>query len=275
GAKLSVLSQSELYKGIREHRPRAHRIRTERAMARALLAIEAMNGVSPHPSKLWANLKKRKHGTFTQKWCAFNWKALHDAHKIGEFWKHTPVRDRYMPCTACNEPVESLEHIVFECRMTNQETVWTLTKDLWRRTGMDFPETNIGTVLGISEIEIKRADGSTNRGLTRLFRILVSEAVYLIWLLRCEWRISREANPMRVHPATEVAARWRAIINRRLKMDWNLTNQAIFKKRALRKSLVEQTWNRLKLHETGITANLCEGVLVGSGIADRLPGRNR
>ncbi|KAF6763351.1 hypothetical protein DFP72DRAFT_759224, partial [Ephemerocybe angulata] len=275
GARLSALSQSEFYRGVRQLKVQEPRSRTQRMVEQAELAIEAMNGYRPHPSKLWLNLKQRKHGTLTQKWCAFNWKALNGAHKVGEFWKHTPVSDRYMPCTSCNAPVESLEHIIFECRMTNQELVWKLTKDLWNRTSATFPDLNLGIVLGISEIDIKREDGSTDRGLTRLFRILISETVYLIWLLRCEWRISREADPMRVHPASEVTARWNARIGRRMRMDWNLTNQAIHKTRALNKSLVQRTWNRLRLSETGITVNVSEGVLVGSGAAERLPGRNR
>ncbi|KAF6750380.1 hypothetical protein DFP72DRAFT_817847, partial [Ephemerocybe angulata] len=275
GAKLSALSQSEFYRGIRHLQAPSPRARTHRMTEQAVLAVEAVNGYCPHPGKLWINLKKRVHATLSQKWCAFNWKALHGAHKVGDYWKHMPVSDRYMPCTSCNAPTESLEHIFFECRMTNQELVWELTKALWNQTSVAFPDLNLGMVLGISEIEIKRENGSTDRGLTRLFRILISEAVYLIWLLRCEWRIGREADPMKVHPANEVAARLHARISRRMKMDWNLTNRSIHKTRALDKSLVGRTWNRLKLSEMGTTVTTGEGVLVGSGAVRRLPGRNR
>ncbi|KAF6743471.1 hypothetical protein DFP72DRAFT_796246, partial [Ephemerocybe angulata] len=275
GARLSVLSQSELYKAIRHHHKNDTRKNTHRAVKQALDTIEATSGSRPPPSQLWLALKKRKHKTLTQKWCAFNWKALHQAHKVGEYWLHTRMKDSRMPCTECNAPAESLEHILLECRVSHQELVWDLVKSQWELTGREWPCINMGLILGISAIQIRDPDGKVNHALTRLFQILVSESCYLIWCLRCEWRIGREANPMRRHTVSEVTARWQSAINKRLRMDWKLTSRAIYKKKALPQRLVARTWQLIAPNLQYINEKRIEGVLVGMGIERRPPGRNR
>ena len=45
-------------------------------------------------------------------------------------------------------------------------------------------------------------------GSSRLYRIVVSESVYLIWKLRCEWRIERDEDQARLHTESEIVARW-------------------------------------------------------------------
>lgn len=52
------------------------------------------------------------------------------------------------------------------------------------------------------------------RGVSRLLQIMISEAVHLIWVLRCE-RVIQE----KTHTPEEVKARWFKAINRRLTDD--------------------------------------------------------
>ncbi|KAF6755004.1 hypothetical protein DFP72DRAFT_990228 [Ephemerocybe angulata] len=138
-----------------------------------------------------------------------------------------------------------MEHIMQECRVSGQATVWKLAKEAWSRTGIQWPDVTFDLILGIGSVEIKGRDGKIRDGRTRLFQILISESAYLIWLFRCEWRISREQNTMQIHTVKEITARWKMAITRRLRLDWALTSKLSFGKRALRAAEVKRTWNGL------------------------------
>ncbi|KAF6746130.1 hypothetical protein DFP72DRAFT_823459, partial [Ephemerocybe angulata] len=55
--------------------------------------------------------------------------------------------------------------------------------------------------------------------------IIISESAHLIWCLRCEWRIGREGKLDCLHTEAEITGRWRAVVNRRLRLDWALVNK--------------------------------------------------
>ncbi|KAF6747132.1 hypothetical protein DFP72DRAFT_920581 [Ephemerocybe angulata] len=64
---------------------------------------------------------------------------LHNGYRLGHYWKNIgAMRDERMPCHECEEPVESMDHILRECRVSGQATVWKLAKELWV-TGLDRP----------------------------------------------------------------------------------------------------------------------------------------
>jgi hypothetical protein len=78
-------------------------------------------------------------------------------------------------------------------------------------------EINIGFILGLNaagvnnpqdQIERNPRSIATQKGMTRLLQILISESAHLIWVLRCE-RIIREEN----HSDDEIRARWLRKIN--------------------------------------------------------------
>ena len=62
----------------------------------------------------------------------------------------------------------------------------------------------LGRVLGCGLAKIRDQRGKTLKGSSRLFMIVVSESAYLIWRLRCEWRIEREENQSKIHMREEV-----------------------------------------------------------------------
>ncbi|KAJ7661175.1 hypothetical protein B0H17DRAFT_953751 [Mycena rosella] len=99
---------------------------------------------------------------------------------------------------------------------------------------------------------IKRGDVGT----TRLFRILVSESAFLIWRLRCE-RVIQEKD---LASAREIHNRWLKTINNRLGLDG-------YGKKAIKKSLVLKTWQRVLKNERNLPKNwIWEAeVLVGIG----------
>ena len=59
-------------------------------------------------------------------------------------------------------------------------------------------------VLGCGLAKIQDQRGKMLKGSSRLFTIVVSESAYLIWRLRCEWRIESEENQSKIHTREEV-----------------------------------------------------------------------
>jgi len=113
-------------------------------------------------------------------------------------------------------------------------------------------------------------------GTNRLYTILISESLYLIWKLRCEWRFQRGANPTKCHSTFEIHNRWLSTINSRLQLDCLLTNSRRYERKALPSALVQKTWHGTLLNEQDLPDNWHQvpGVLVGIG-TPRPPGRNR
>jgi len=154
--------------------------------------------------------------------------------------------------------------------------IWVLVPSVWRkRSATDLP-TEYGAILGCGLSSFKKANGKPDKGLNRLFRILMSESIYMIWILRCERVIAWCDDPTRVHSPHEIHNKWLQAINTRLRMDSVQTNKKIFKKRVLETKIVLQTWKKCLWDDLHETRNWCgkTGVLVG--IAPRRPpGRNR
>ncbi|KAF6747264.1 hypothetical protein DFP72DRAFT_992593 [Ephemerocybe angulata] len=248
------MTQSVLYKGIRRKAVAPVRQSTQRHIEAVTHLLEENTGTRPRPSQVWASLA-RGH-TLSKKSRVFLWKAMHNAHKVGCFWEHTKLALTRAPCRYCDVPRESLEHILFECKASGQEYVWDVAKEYWANTGHPWPELSFTTLLSISLYEIRDDEGALLVGLTRLFHIIISESLYLMWILR-----------------------WLAVINRRLKYDRILTNKSSYGRKALNPLLVRWTWEplmestyRQRPHPDWATN---AGVLVGMGGSRRPPGRNR
>ncbi|EAU86973.2 hypothetical protein CC1G_08444 [Coprinopsis cinerea okayama7 len=278
GIKLLEASQSLLYKAIRLRKDPPRRSRTHRNLDLIANTIEELNGEKPKEEAIWASTRR---GTDIRKPIkTFIWKCIHEAHKVGRYWEHTDVADTYMPCSHCDVDVESMHHIMFECTATGQTTVWEEVDKLWQATGLDKPHISLALIMGVNLVTIRSEDGTAAPGATRLFRILVSEAAYLIWVLRCEWRIGKEADARMIPTAEHIRNRLLANINKRLRFDRILTNRRAYGKKALKPRLIEATWYPV-LDEASRHSTLPDdwvknkGVLVGIGRTRRPPGRNR
>jgi hypothetical protein len=73
---------------------------------------------------------------------------------------------------------------------------------------------------------------------SRLYQIIVSEAAYLIWRLRN----NRVINEKACESHTEAQNRLDYIIKNREKIDSLLTNKYRYKRRAMKKGIVRNTW---------------------------------
>lgn len=121
GAAVNGLTQAQAYTLIREYKPQPERPRTKRRVDKIREAVESVTGTRQKAETLWKSLCQRKKTTITQEFSAWAWKAIHEGHKVGGFWRHTTVRDEFMPCHKCDEPIESLEHILTECKVSGQK----------------------------------------------------------------------------------------------------------------------------------------------------------
>ncbi|KAJ7054188.1 hypothetical protein C8F01DRAFT_995694, partial [Mycena amicta] len=106
-------------------------------------------------------------------------------------------------------------------------------------------------------------NGKELKGSSRLYKILLSESVFLIWKIRCEVVTQDDGVPK---DEAKIHNRWLAIINERLEMDKSLTNQRRFGKiHSIHPCLVLDTWRDTLADETQLPDDWIrqDGVLVG------------
>ncbi|KAF6758942.1 hypothetical protein DFP72DRAFT_807262, partial [Ephemerocybe angulata] len=279
GAAARSITQATAYQHIRNIKHKTERRRTHLMVEMTKATIMEASGIEPTAQAIWRSLQKRKGTALSLKFAAFAWRGLHDSHKVGKFWEHiTAVRDTHMPCRSCGVPEESMSHILTECSVSGQETIWKLARKAWEHTNLDFPNITLGLILGIGTLQIKDTDGKVLDGRTRLIQILVSESAYLAWLIRCEYRIGRGEDESQKHTTQEIEARWLTTLSRRLRLDWAMTNTLTFGRKALRKSVFKRTWSDIasRKSRTSLRSDIVgRGVLVGRTANRRPPGRNR
>ena len=96
------------------------------------------------------------------------------------------------------------------------------------------------------------------KGATRLLQILISEAMHLIWVLRCE-RVIQE----KTHTHHETKARWLKAINRRLTEDKIVATK--IKRTKHYTNLIKATWENILKRNLNLPHNWLQDseVLVG------------
>ena len=223
--------------------------------------------------QIWLSLKNRDIAKNIR---AYLWKCMHDAHHCGAFWLRIPGYEQRATCQVCGCD-KSMEHIVTECRVSGQDTVWKLTRMLLTKKGVSQLMTpSIGQILGCGLADLWDQRGKLQRGRSRLYTIVVSESAYLIWRLTCEWRIERGGDEERLHTKAEVESRWLAMVNMRLKFDCLMTDKKRYGHKAIDPEVVRRTWDGVLFDKRGLSENWVSkaGVLVGMR-AMRPPGHNR
>ncbi|KZV98490.1 hypothetical protein EXIGLDRAFT_807784, partial [Exidia glandulosa HHB12029] len=201
--------------------------------------------------KIW---RSTQHRDFSKEVRTFLWRTGHGGHRCGPFlenWGGEWVEKS--KCKSCpDRPVESIEHVLVHYRNPARAQVWALAKGVWEATKRPWPDVSLGLVFGCGAARFTYTDGAGEEreaiGTSRLFRIILSEAALLIWRLRCKRVMEHKDEPDWEHPPAYVESEWLRIINDRLTSDRLLTNKRIYKKykkRALKKSLVIDTWQCL------------------------------
>ncbi|KIM79700.1 hypothetical protein PILCRDRAFT_25800, partial [Piloderma croceum F 1598] len=67
---------------------------------------------------------------FSKTYHSFIWKSLHSTHKIGTYWTQILEFEQRERCAKC-EATEDLKHIILQCDIPGQKTVWRNVKQLW------------------------------------------------------------------------------------------------------------------------------------------------
>ncbi|KAG1856194.1 hypothetical protein C8R48DRAFT_749170 [Suillus tomentosus] len=235
-------------------------------------AVREISTNTPTESQIWKSIRdkdipKNIHG--------FLWKSLHGAYCLGDFWCNILNFEHRGTCQLCGG-IESMEHILVDCEDScARKVICTLAEKLWHLREADWPNIRYGTILGCNLANFVDTQKKRLEGKSRLFSILTCESAHLIWKLRCERVIKFNNEEDKFHSKNEICNRWILTINKRLKYDKILTNTARYGKRALKESLVLQTWSGVLLDEDDLPDNWIKhaGVLVG--ILPQRPGHNR
>ncbi|KAF6747300.1 hypothetical protein DFP72DRAFT_822031 [Ephemerocybe angulata] len=147
-----------------------------------------------------------------------------------------------------------MSHILQECVISGQETIWELAKAAWAVTGLEWPCVTVETVWGVGLLKAKDDEGKVLKGRTRLLQILISE--HLAWCIRCEHRITSKS-----HTRREIENRWRAAMSKRLRIDWALANKQAYGKKALNYRVIKATWLR-KYDTVSVSERQCNLCLI-------------
>ncbi|KAI9064313.1 hypothetical protein FKP32DRAFT_1553087, partial [Trametes sanguinea] len=117
-----------------------------------------------------------------------------------------------------------------------------------------------GLYLAASAVTVCGSDGRTLAGATRACKLLLSEAAYLIWRLRCQRVIEWAETPTKQHSVAAVHNQWAALLRRRQKVDRLACQERYTMLSKLSANLVEATWTGLLDDDDSTTM---PGVLVG------------
>ncbi|KAF5365423.1 hypothetical protein D9758_010835 [Tetrapyrgos nigripes] len=229
GAKLSTMTQALAYQAIRERkmkkekRKNGPRRRTVRNLEKVRAQVEEAFEIVPKAEAIWRAIR---HKDFARKTRNFLWMTTHDAYMTGSLWQRASFSEELQERAICkhDNQLEDMEHILTSCESPGQNVVWELAQRLWeKKSRKEWYRPGIGTILGAAAGDIK--DQETEKlksGETRLWRILIAESAYLIWVLRCKRVIANENTQF---SEDEITNRWSKMINERLKLDARMTNK--------------------------------------------------
>ncbi|KAG2743962.1 RnaseH-domain-containing protein, partial [Suillus brevipes Sb2] len=268
GAKLSAITQALAYKGIREHIPFAPRRKTTSNLDVTRFAIQELTGQLETDASIWTGCR---HKDLSKKIRQFLFKAMHGAHRIGEFWTNIPTYEHRARCTHCNADNESMEHILTDCPQNANSLIWSLARSTWPTKHGAWPRITLGTILGCGNINLTQPQPDNeqlhDKGASRLLRILISESAHLIWVLRCEKTIrGTECSPQ------TITKRWTSIINKRLQID-RLTARKINRTLTFQ-NLVTATWTDIITSTDPLPKNWAIALEVLVGIKQPRPSPN-
>ncbi|KAJ7579795.1 hypothetical protein C8J56DRAFT_897067 [Mycena floridula] len=262
GVKLSCLTQSIAGKAIRALKVVPKDLQRKKTLANLKMIKQAVTtecSLMPTTKDIWRSVRREP---FTRRFRNFLYLMIHGAQRTGEYWKHIPTCEDRQMCSHC-EVEESMEHILTQCTNSVQATVWELAKSLLDKRGGVWPTISFGTLMGCGLVNIVEGGSKVDTGRTRLFRIIISESMHVIWKIRCDVTVDGEDIPSRDH----IINKWTRAINCRLEEDRLLTNKFRYKKKALEKSTVLETWKRTLQNEDSLPKDWTRGpeVLVGIG----------
>ncbi len=249
GVSLSELTQRLAYKGIRETKKSGKRKSTSATIERVIRELAEHLKIKAEEGEIWGGIRNR---IVARKVRDFMWKTMHDAMRVGKFWKNIEGYEERGVCKVCGA-VDSMEHILMACKVPGQSLIWSMVKDTLTRKGAGNIPLTYGTVLGSVVIKRDTEGDSKRQEINRLCKILIPEAAYLIWKIRCERVIQNDNKKEKWLPEKAIRAKWLRTMEKRAQMDWAEAAREKGRKHRKRTS-VEKTWkdvvNETHTHET-------------------------
>ena len=151
-------------------------------------------------------------------------------------------------CRFCGAD-ETMDHILTSCEHPTRVKIWAKAKEMWPHHENTWPRISLGTIIGCNTLSVetlqKRKDETGQErltkvhdpGATRLLKIIITEAAYLTWTLRCERTIQERERTER-----EVESAWLKTINRRLAEDKTAATKVVRKEHYI--NIIKDTWDR-------------------------------
>ncbi|KAH9929188.1 uncharacterized protein B0H18DRAFT_1093996 [Fomitopsis serialis] len=265
GAKLTTLTQKLAYRGIRKQTMQTYkqRNRTVLNIVKIIDFAETHHDRSISEAQIWTGIRNKD---LRREIRYFLWMTIHDAYMVGSNWLRPSYSEELQArheCQICGVE-ESMQHILTECDAPGQKEIWELTEKLWKMKNKKWTKPLIGGILGCANAMFKTEKGKILKRDARLYRILVSEAAYLIWKLRNARVI--QSNGEHHSSKNEITNKWLNAINERLTIDCKMTNNKKYGKKALKPALVESTWKGVLKNEKYLPYDWTTGkvgVLVG------------
>ncbi|KAI0738790.1 hypothetical protein C8Q80DRAFT_1222149 [Daedaleopsis nitida] len=248
GCKLSVITQRTA---------KSARINTRKVLD----GVKQSFGVCLDESNVWTSIRRKE---ISRECRQFLWMCIHNGYMVGHKWQRetmsAELQERAI-CKVCDE-VESMEHILFDCRCTERGVIWELMEETWSHTEEQWSEPSWGSVIGAGCARFKSSDGRRKAPLEALWSILASESAYLLWKLRCERVIQNEG---REFSRREVTNRWYSTIDLRYDLDRRSCSTYLGKS-ALKSATVGRVWEPIMMDPENASMSLStrsRGVLVG------------
>jgi ribonuclease HI len=222
-------------------------------------SLKTLRGRLVTDKEIWHSLRDK---TFLPRTSQFLWRAMHNAHRVGHYWTHIPECQDRATCQYCGEE-ESLKHILLRRKSPGAEIIWNAAERLWKERELDWPEVSLGSILGCGLVDFKNDMGRPSQSTRRLYKILMSESAYTIWIICNDRVISRSGEPL---SEAEIINKWTFNINQRLQQDIMLANRSTTRNRPrLVATLVRETWSGILDDEDKLPENWLKEsrVLVG------------
>ncbi|KAH9911757.1 uncharacterized protein B0H18DRAFT_891836 [Fomitopsis serialis] len=239
GARLSTLSQALAHKSINAMNIKPQRQRTINILDSVQHHFATALKTAVTHKDIWRSIR---HRDIRLQITDFLWKITHGAMRCGEYWANIPGYEERAYCSWCGE-LESMEHILLECTASGQEVIWVLAEETWTLKGQPWSTPCIAEIIGVGLRAWKKAGPSKDedKEASRLWKILLSESLYLIWKLRCERVIGHADEEGWTHSDRSVSRKWAHAMNARISQDRAMTH-ARFGRTALKRDQVLGTW---------------------------------
>ena len=181
--------------------------------------------------KVWKDLENIKNTKIRD----FIWKMIHNRIKCGKFFKHIPNWQEKQFCR-CGQ-IESIEHILLECKESKQKSLWKVVKRTWKKlTGLKWKKLTIDDILAIGSIKPSK---SKDRILTKeVFTTLVTTAIWSIW----KNRNNRVFNDKEETKKGQIEM-WKRELKREIEIEYELIRQAGIRNRTKETNRFLTKWN--------------------------------